>query len=137
MDCKYHIPLKQDDPCWLELTYSKLQNETSFVECSFVSGDKATDSAEIEIKNKVLKCKLSQLSLRSKNTYDYSDLTEMEVVNDAEILNNIKKRYQQDKIYNFLGPTLISTNPFKKINGLYSDHQQSAYIKNIIHEKSE
>lgn len=39
----------------------------------------------------------------------------MEVLNDAELLENVRKRYFLDLIMTYVGPTLLVVNPFKKM----------------------
>lgn len=43
----------------------------------------------------------------------------MPILNEAEILNNLKMRYQMDCIYSYAGSTLISINPFKDIEAMF------------------
>ena len=42
-------------------------------------------------------------------------MVKMNVLNEAEILNNINIRYNQDIIYTYIGPTLIAINPYKVV----------------------
>lgn len=44
----------------------------------------------------------------------------MDVLNEPEILSNIKRRYAQDKIFTKIGPTLIVVNPYKVIDSLFN-----------------
>jgi myosin heavy subunit len=46
----------------------------------------------------------------------------MDVLNEPEILNNLKRRYKQDRIFTKIGPTLIVINPYKVIQPLFN-HQ--------------
>lgn len=46
-------------------------------------------------------------------------MVEMNVLDQTEILNNIRTRYNQDKIYTLIGPTLITMNPYKNIDNLF------------------
>lgn len=39
-------------------------------------------------------------------------MTDMECLNEAELLYNLKKRYLNKEIYTYVGPTLIAMNPF-------------------------
>ena len=61
-----------------------------------------------------------------------SDMVNLEVLNDAELLNNLQIRYQQDLIYTFVGPTLLAVNPFKKLPNQNQPSFILNYIKNII-----
>jgi len=45
----------------------------------------------------------------------------MEVLNDAELLENVRKRFMKDLIFTYVGPTLLVVNPFKKIEGVTTE----------------
>lgn len=45
----------------------------------------------------------------------------MDYLNDAEVLYNLKKRFYQNEIQTYVGPTLLIINPYKKIENLYSN----------------
>lgn len=40
------------------------------------------------------------------------DMVNMPILNEPEILHNIKKRYSQNNIFTYIGPTLIVMNPY-------------------------
>lgn len=42
-------------------------------------------------------------------------MVNMEILNEAELLQNIYLRYKGQEIYTYVGPTLIVINPFKRI----------------------
>jgi myosin-5 len=44
----------------------------------------------------------------------------MNILNEPEILANLKHRYAINKIYTKIGPTLIALNPYKAIDTLYN-----------------
>ena len=48
-------------------------------------------------------------------------MTEMDILNDAELLINIQTRYQKDIIFTYIGPTLLVINPFKQIKDLLTE----------------
>lgn len=43
----------------------------------------------------------------------------MNILNEPEILFNLKRRYTVNKIYTKIGPTLIAMNPYKSLESLY------------------
>lgn len=45
----------------------------------------------------------------------WEDMVSMNVLNDAEILNNVQSRFKKDNIFSYIGPTLIVMNPYKLI----------------------
>ena len=42
-------------------------------------------------------------------------MTLISKIQDAEIVANLKKRFDDDWIFTYIGPVLISVNPFKKM----------------------
>ncbi|XP_077381905.1 unconventional myosin-XV [Festucalex cinctus] len=44
------------------------------------------------------------------------DLTQLPELNETTVLMNLKKRYDQDLIYTYIGSILISVNPYKLLN---------------------
>ena len=50
---------------------------------------------------------------------EYNDHTALLHLSDATLLENSRIRYAKDEIYTFVGPILISVNPFKYIEHLY------------------
>ncbi|XP_050509251.1 myosin heavy chain 95F isoform X2 [Diabrotica virgifera virgifera] len=60
------------------------------------------------------------------NNKNYDDNCEMMFLNEGSLLNNIRSRYYQDKIYSYVANILIAVNPYKDIPTLYA----SQTIKN-------
>ena len=50
---------------------------------------------------------------------DFDDMVNMECLNDAELLENVKIRYLKDLIHTYVGPTLLVINPYKMIKNSY------------------
>ena len=48
------------------------------------------------------------------------DLVLLETISEDAIMTNLAACFKHDRIYVFIGPVLISLNPFKNIGGLYS-----------------
>ena len=44
---------------------------------------------------------------------DQSDHTALLFLSDATLLHNTRQRYLRDDIYTYVGPILVSVNPFK------------------------
>ena len=44
-----------------------------------------------------------------------ADMVNMEILNDAELLENMKLRFLKDLIFTLVGPTMLVINPFKAI----------------------
>lgn len=64
-----------------------------------------------------------------------SDLILMDKISDEEINSNLKRRFNHDDIYTYIGPVLLSVNPFKMISGLYGDGVIRSYIGRFLHER--
>ena len=51
---------------------------------------------------------------------DQDDLVNLDNLNDAELLENLRIRFLKDITQTYVGPTLLVVNPYKKIDGAYS-----------------
>jgi myosin-5 len=58
-----------------------------------------------------------------------SDLILLTNVHGPAILNTLRSRFQQDRIYTSIGPILIACNPFRWIKGVYEKDVMMAYFK--------
>ncbi|KAI0227942.1 Unconventional myosin-If [Lamellibrachia satsuma] len=43
------------------------------------------------------------------------DMVLLQKITEAAIVDNLKKRFMEDQIYTYIGPVLISVNPFKNL----------------------
>lgn len=55
------------------------------------------------------------------------DNTEMVHVDDANILENLRRRYLQDEIYTYTANVLLAVNPYKSMGDLYSREKLADY----------
>ena len=60
------------------------------------------------------------------------DLTELHFVHEAALLAHVRERYSRGSIYTYVGPTLVSLNPFRELPGEYGQEacrndQQCSY----------
>ncbi len=62
-------------------------------------------------------------------------MVNMEILNDAELMENVRKRFMCDKIQTYVGPTLLVVNPFKKIEGAVGPEVRQKYITHIVPAK--
>lgn len=46
---------------------------------------------------------------------------DIDVINEPEILENIRRRLEHGQIYSFVENTLLAINPYKYFDGLYDD----------------
>jgi myosin heavy subunit len=58
-------------------------------------------------------------------------MVNMQILNESEILYNIRIRYEMDNIFTYIGPTLIVINPYKKIEENFNNEKISK-ILNIL-----
>eukprot|EP00013_Stygamoeba_regulata_P028858 CAMPEP_0177646796 /NCGR_PEP_ID=MMETSP0447-20121125/9957_1 /TAXON_ID=0 /ORGANISM="Stygamoeba regulata, Strain BSH-02190019" /LENGTH=1048 /DNA_ID=CAMNT_0019149337 /DNA_START=284 /DNA_END=3426 /DNA_ORIENTATION=- len=61
------------------------------------------------------------------------DLVMLPKVEEAALVENLRKRYENDLIYTNIGPVLISVNPFKKLN-IFTDEYIEVYKGRFRHE---
>ena len=62
-----------------------------------------------------------------------SDMTALDILHEGAIQENILVRYYSDKIYTYVGPTLISVNPYKLLP-IYTKELISEYQNQSIDE---
>jgi len=55
------------------------------------------------------------------------DHCNLDVLNSATLVENTKQRFVQDDIYTYISQLLIAVNPFKQIEGLYTDKKKEIY----------
>lgn len=74
---------------------------------------------------------LSQIALRTTNKLIVNDLISLDYINEPEIGNALKNRYEQDDFYTYCGETLITVNPYTQISHNYTIEQKRLYKKNL------
>eukprot|EP01034_Spumella_vulgaris_P028159 gene28159-34975_t len=52
---------------------------------------------------------------------EIENLNSLPYLNEPEILNFLRDRFDEDKVYSYFGPILIAFNPYKEMTELYSD----------------
>ena len=62
-------------------------------------------------------------------------MVNMEILNDAELLENLKRRFLRDFFMTYVGPTLLVVNPFKLIPYVVSIETRTKYIRNVVFSK--
>lgn len=50
-----------------------------------------------------------------------SDILRLREFSEMSLVHTLRTRYARDEIYTFVGPIVISINPYKRISGLYDD----------------
>ncbi|XP_030845924.1 unconventional myosin-X isoform X3 [Strongylocentrotus purpuratus] len=64
----------------------------------------------------------------------YEDMAKLQDLHEGSILDNIKQRYEKDRIYTYIGSILCAINPYKTIPGIYGDDVMQVYNKKHIGE---
>ncbi|KAL4507958.1 hypothetical protein ABPG72_021331 [Tetrahymena utriculariae] len=112
-----------DEQCWVEQD-SKNNSEVLFKKAIIKTLDSNKQSANVIIideqgkpQGSEIKVSVSLLQECNKESrpQGWDDMVQMNTLNDAEILINVKKRFSQDLIFSYIGPTLIVMNPYKII----------------------
>ena len=63
----------------------------------------------------------------SSITEHLDDLVQLDSINEASILNNLRVRFGNDLIYTSLGTITVAVNPLKWIKGMYGDDVVARY----------
>ncbi|KAL4471689.1 hypothetical protein ABPG74_008582 [Tetrahymena malaccensis] len=117
--------------CWIERETSESNkqifqeaviNRVNFRKNAFI---KVQDNEEEEVS-------LDKLYQRSPYEQNEEDMVNMKILNDAELVINIQKRYLNNKIFTYVGPTLLVVNPFQYIPGLNTEEKMRFYHNQII-----
>ncbi len=56
----------------------------------------------------------------------------MDILNEPEVLNNLIQRYKNDKIFTFIGPTLVVVNPYRVLQEYFSNDVMTRIRNKII-----
>ncbi|XP_050400125.1 unconventional myosin-Ie isoform X2 [Patella vulgata] len=59
-------------------------------------------------------------------TSGVDDMVLLQKISESAIVENLKKRFMEDCIYTYIGPVLVSVNPFKQLN-IYSEREIEMY----------
>ncbi|XP_052276602.1 unconventional myosin-Ie-like isoform X2 [Dreissena polymorpha] len=59
-------------------------------------------------------------------TSGVDDMVLLQKISESGIVDNLKKRFMEDTIYTYIGPVLVSVNPFKALN-IYSEKEVDQY----------
>ena len=85
--------------------------------------------AEVEIDEKKIKVSIVRLSrICQSDLINVSDMSQVSPINTKDLLTNIKNRYDENQIFTNVGETLIITNPYQIIPGLYTEEKMQEII---------
>ena len=125
-----------DIEVWVDNSDS-MKDEDVFIRGKITNLDHDTQKATLLLHTNETKLisfsKLSQINQSSGEGFD--DMVDMENLNEAELLDNIRRRYNIDKIFTFVGPTLIIVNPYKNIESVVSKNILEIHQKSLLENK--
>jgi len=113
------------------------------------SDDAFREGEIISLENKKVKVKYSQgktgpaevdvSMVFPKNDYKfhpdgYDDMVDMENLSDAELLYNVQKRFVNDQIFTYVGPTLLVLNPYRKIDALFTEELLRKFQDGVLNQ---
>ena len=109
---------KEESLCWVERDAGDhLANQDVFVAAVLLKFDSAQQTAIVKYETKYegpTDVHLTRISNRDPNKYpNLSDLVDLQILNDAELHEKIKERFQSLNIFTYIGPSLLILNPFK------------------------
>ena len=70
---------------------------------------------------------LSAILACSSSEEAVKDHCNLDVLNPATVVENTRRRYLADGIYTYISQLLIAVNPFKVVDGLYSEEAKERY----------
>ena len=59
--------------------------------------------------------------------YGLPDFVLLEPITESNVLQNLEKRYKQNRIYSFIGNVVVSMNPYKQIPELNTEQVMKRY----------
>ena len=62
-------------------------------------------------------------------TRNVDDMSSVEDINEVDLLNNLKNRFFSKNIFTNVGQTLIVTNPYQRLEGVFGEQIISDIIK--------
>ena len=93
-----------------------------FYRAKLIDANLDTCDAKIERNKEVSIVKADMLfPINKQDAQGFNDMVDMENLNEAELLHNIRQRYEQNKIFTYVGPTLLAINPYMLIPELFND----------------
>uniref|UniRef100_A0A8C3KL03 Myosin motor domain-containing protein n=1 Tax=Calidris pygmaea TaxID=425635 RepID=A0A8C3KL03_9CHAR len=72
--------------------------------------------------------------MHQTSTESVEDMAALVDLHEGSIMHNLFQRYQQDKIYTYIGSIVASVNPYKSIPGLYDCAAVERYSKHHMGE---
>jgi myosin heavy subunit len=58
----------------------------------------------------------------------FEDILQMSDLSEQSLLDNLRRRYEHDMIYTYVGPILIAINPYKKLDAAFAERKMAEYF---------
>lgn len=123
--------------CWIETS-----TEEKYVKATILqrNDQNQTVTVKYEAGNESMPSEISffhilrfnEQSMGANEGIGFEDMVNMDVLNEAEVLNNLKTRYKKDLIFTYIGPTLLVINPYKPITSDFSPQNFAIYSKQAL-----
>ncbi|GLE01599.1 hypothetical protein PINS_up010429 [Pythium insidiosum] len=62
----------------------------------------------------------------------FEDILQMSDLSEQSLLENLRRRYDKDLIYTYVGPILIAINPYKDLGNAYSEATMTEYYSKSL-----
>ncbi|GAV29257.1 hypothetical protein PMKS-002739 [Pichia membranifaciens] len=110
-----------------------------------IEGDDNKFKVKLLNSDRLVEVDAKDLQKSNPSRFDgYDDMASLTYLNEPSVLNNLKIRYQDDKIYTYSGLFLVTVNPYKMINiynpdfiRIYSKRNESAENENPTSSNSD
>ncbi|CAF1380858.1 unnamed protein product [Rotaria sordida] len=115
------ITLNDNKPVWIR------DNEHGFVigKIQDITSDNIT--VQLNDNRKPLVVPYDSAFQAEEYDKDVDDNCALMYLNEATLLNNVRRRYKKDIIYNYVANILIAINPYKELRGVYSVDTMKKY----------
>lgn len=126
--------MEKDSPVWIP---AGEDSSDIFQKATVVSSDSDSDVVKVRTGNSTLEVSKSQIEKANPVQFDQcDDMASLTYLNEPSVLNNLKLRYQNDKIYTHSGLFLVAVNPYKELNiynkefvNMFKDKKDEASLK--------
>lgn len=110
-----------------------------------IEGDDNKFRVKLLNSDRLVEVNAKELQKSNPSRFDgYDDMASLTYLNEPSVLNNLKIRYQDDKIYTYSGLFLVTVNPYKMINiynpdfiRIYSKRNEKAEDENSTQANSD
>jgi len=120
--------LQKDSLIWISTTSSL----DPFIKGLVVSSSLSKIQVKNLTTNEIMEVPLESLHERSSNEQLYDDMVNIDCLNEAELLNNLRSRFiDTEEIFTYVGPTLLIINPYQQLPEVFSIKNLALYQKEV------